>query len=213
MLPAAELEEVWKGISSTDTSHSCRFQEGCRPVTPSPSHDLGLLLCTQCPTSSQFLMSLGFCCCCCLNRFQLLPSQPSCPAGPPLPCHLTALSDEPFTYSLKPSASSGSNANKAFGLAVLLRDPTLLSLLLAPASLLHPPGHKPLCLLTPETCTKHMHSLLGGFMDSPQSQDPVIPPHWVKHPGQRLLRPPTRIPVWTPPPPSRPQSAGTSTVK
>ena len=171
MLPAAELEEVWKGISSTDTFHSCHFQEGCGPVTPSPSHDLGLLLCTQCPTSSQFLMSLGFCCCC-FNCFQLLPSQPSCPAGPALPCHLMALPDESFTYSLKPSASSGSNANKALGLVVLLWDPTLLSLLLAPASLLHPPGHKPLCLFTPETGTKHMHSLLGGFMDSPNPKTP-----------------------------------------
>ena len=31
------LEEVWKGMSSTDASHSGRFQEGCGPVIPSPS--------------------------------------------------------------------------------------------------------------------------------------------------------------------------------
>ena len=114
-------------------------------------------------------MSLGVCVC--FSRFQLLPSQPSCLAGPSRPHHLTALPDESCTYS------SGSDVNTALGLVVLLWDPMLLSLLLAPASLLHPPGHKPLCLFTPETWTKHMHSLLGDFMDPPQSRDPVIPPH------------------------------------
>lgn len=106
------------------------------------------------------------------NRFQLLPSQPSCLAGPSLPRHLTELPDESFTYSFKPSASSGSNVNTALGLVVLLWDPMLLSLLLAPASLLHPPGHKPLCLFTPETWTNHVHSLLGAFMDPPSPETP-----------------------------------------
>lgn len=111
-----------------------------------------------------------------------------------------ALSDESFTCSLKPSASSGSNANKAFGLVVLLREHALIPPFW--------PQHLSCMPLAPNpSAPPHSRNVLStcihywGLHGLPPIPRPRGPPTLGQAPRSALLRPPTRIPVWTPPPP------------